>query len=163
VPKIKTTLKDPDIDYRLLDERGATEQRARRPMQSPIDYARSRGQITAIQHATGERIYAHWCFGFGPLVRSPDLDNVVTNFAGKDHAAKTESQEHHRRKLINAFDKVGDRRASVLRQAIIQEIPFVEIGRGLGWRDRERALGEALMAAREGLDILCREWGITST
>lgn len=161
--RIKTSLREPSIDNRLLDERGPTFERQQRAMAPPIVYAHAKGQLTHAQYAAGQKLYMHWINGFGPGMRTPDFDAVRISFAPSDHAAKSIQQEHHRDRVHQAAQLLGELKFGVIKQAVCEEIPFAEIGAGMGYRDREYALSKALTEARNGLDILCKEWGIQST
>ena len=161
--KLKTTLKDPDIDYRLLDERGPTTERLQKAREAPIVLAHAKGQIDRAQFSAAQKFYAHWfksglCEHYGTI----DLTRV---FAGGDASAmpKTELQAVHRSLFRHALEVLKAEKSWVLQQVVCREIPFAEVGQAMGYRDREWGLAKAVNAARSGLDILCREWGIQST
>lgn len=161
--KPKTSLKEPTIDNRLLDERGPTAERLTRSMRSPLEYAEERGQITKIQAAAGHKFYAHWykgglCEHYGTI----DLTRV---FGGTESSGmpKSELQAFHRSTFRKALEVLKAERSWVLQQLICNETPAVDIGYALGAKKRETALGKALSLTRDGLDTLCVEWGIEST
>jgi len=163
VSKPKTSLKEPTIDNRLLDERGPTIERLTRAMRSPLEYAQDRGQITHAQYAAGQKFYTHWykgglCEHYGTL----DLSRV---FGGGDISGmpKSELQAFHRHSFRKALELLKAEKSWALQQLICNETPAVEIGFAMGARKRETALGKALSVVRDGLDMLCVEWDIQST
>ncbi len=168
--KPTTSLLEPTIDNRLLDDRGPTNERLQRSVQAPLQLAHSRGQIDRAQFAAGQKFYGHWfksglCERFGSI----DLTRV---FAGADPSlmARTELQASHRWALRYALTALGWRqdmpvpqKCFVLQHFIFNEETLGSIGAAMGYRDRETGSRKALGVARDGLSTLCREWGIQST
>lgn len=160
--KPKTTLKEPTIDNRLLDERGPTPEWHQRRREAPIVLAHSKSQITHAQFAAGQRFYEHWfkgglCEHYG----TPDMDRIY----GTGEATgmpKSELQAHHRRLFRGALEEL-QQRAWVLERIICQEMPIPEVGHLLGWNTRNQAFAAAMESLRIGLDVLCARWGIEST
>ncbi len=161
--KPTTSLLEPTIDNRLLDDRGPTNERLQRSVQAPLQLAHSRGQIDRAQFAAGQKFYGHWfksglCERFGSI----DLTRV---FAGADPSlmARTELQASHRWALRHALQMLNGHKSYVLQQFILHEQTLNDIGAAMGYRDRETGSRKALGVARDGLSTLCREWGIQST
>ena len=159
--KLKLTLKEPDIDNRLLDERGPTKEWTDKARGSPINNAVERRQINRTQYAAAQKFYAHWfksglCEHFGTI----DLARVFGGEGSSAGMPKTELQAFHRSCYRRAVEYVGKNRAWLLTAVVCHEEPVVDMGHCLGFRDRETALGKALTMLRESLDILAKEWGL---
>ncbi len=77
--------------------------------------------------------------------------------------AATELQAVNRHTLRRALEILKAEKSRVLQQFICHEATLVDIGAALGYRDRETGFRHALGIARNGLGVLCREWGIEST
>jgi hypothetical protein len=160
--KPKTSLKEPDIDNRLIDERGPTREWIEKSRESPINHAVNRGQISRVQFAAAEKFRGHWyksglCEHFGTI----DFGRV---FGGENDGAgmaKTELQAAHRfsfRKAVKALKG----HAPAVTAIVCAEQPIIEWGYQMGYRKREKALSKALQAFRGSMDILCREWGLST-
>ncbi len=160
--KLKTSLKEPDIDNRLIDERGPTHEWIEKSRESPIDHAVARGQISRVQFAAAEKFRGHWyksglCEHFGTI----DFGRV---FGGENDSAgmpKTELQASHRYSFRKAIAALG-KKAPAVTAIVCAEQPIIEWGYHMGYRDRETALSRALEALRDSMDILCREWGLST-
>lgn len=173
--KLKTTLKDPDIDSRLLDERGRTRERMDKAWQSPIDGALIRRQITRAQYAAAQKYYAHWYkSGLSEHFGTIDLERPFGGGSESAGMPKTELQAVHRKQRIAALKALkawafpertdeGIQRAWVLDKIVCSEEPIVNVGYLLGTARRDTARNRALSLLADGLDILCREWHIKST
>ena len=164
MPRLKTTLKEPNIDYRLLDERGPTAERLQKSRESPINLAHAKGQITRSQYAAAQKFYTHWfkgglCENYGNI----DLTRVFGSSADFSGMAKSELQAFHRDCYRRAIELLKAQKSFILQRVICVEIQLVEIGAALGFRHREWGRNKALSILRDGLDILCREWGLFET
>ncbi len=157
------SLREPTIDNRLLDERGPTAERLTKSRDAPLNLAHSKGQIDRAQYAAGQKFYGHW-FKSGLCERYGTID-LTRVFSGAEASImpRTELQASHRWALRHALEVLKAEKSRVLQQFICQEHTLSEIGAALGYRDRETGFGRALGIARDGLTILCREWGIEST
>ncbi len=161
--KLKTSLKEPDIDNRLIDERGPTREWVEKSRESPINHAVARGQISRVQFAAAEKFRGHWyksglCEHFGTI----DFGRV---FGGENDGAgmpKTELQFVNRVSFRKAVHALGGERAPRVIAIVCEEQPIIEWGYRIGYRDRETALSWALKAFRNSMDILCREWGLST-
>ena len=162
MPKPITSLLEPTIDNRLLDDRGPTTERLQRSRESPLVAAHSKRQIDRAQYAAGQKFYGHW-FKSGLCERYGSID-LTRIFAGADPSlmARTELQASHRWALRHALEVLKAEKSYVLQQFICHEQPLSDIGAAMGYRDREWGFGKALGIARAGLAILCKEWGIES-
>ena len=160
--KLKTTLKDPDIDYRLLDERGPTPERLQRNRTPPIELAHSKGQIDRAQYGAALRLWGHWIkSGIAGQLPTCNLEWVP---AGGDRIPITEIQEGNRGQYRRAIAAISNERArSVVIQVVCGEVTPIEVGHALGYKHRDWARAHALALLTDGLDVLCRMWNITST
>lgn len=162
--KLKTTLKDPDIDSRLLDERGPTRERMDKAWQSPIDGALIRRQITRAQYAAAQKYYVHWYkSGLSEHFGTIDLERPFGGGSESAGMPKTELQAIHRELWRAAVSVLGQQRAWILDRIVCNEEPIVTVGYLLGTGRRDTARNRALSLLADGLDILCREWQIKST
>ena len=163
MPKPTISLREPNIDNRLLDERGPTIERLQKARESPLNLAHSKGQIDRAQYAAGQKFYGHWfksglCERFGTI----DLTRVFSG-AAPSLMPRTELQAGHRWALRHALEVLKAQKSYVLQQFICHEQRLSDIGAAMGYRDREWGFGKALGVARDGLNILRKEWGIEST
>jgi hypothetical protein len=158
---IKTTLKEPNIDYRLVDERGPTAERLLKTRESPINLAHSKGQITRFQYAAAQKFYLHWfkgglCESYGNI----DLTRVLGNSGEFSGMAKTYLQASHRKILRRALELLMAEKSKILQDVILAEKSLVEVGYSIGYKDRDWSRAHVLRLLRQGLDLLCHEWGI---
>lgn len=175
VGKIRVALDEFKPDLRLVDERGATDERRRRAgdqvfldamsrqhmRDSPINVALSRGQINSSQYTAGMKFYNHWYrAGLVENFGSSDLNRVFGGDGGGAGMARTEAQAFHRQRYRQAVERVGLRGSWVLERVICREVSFEETGRELGWNNRPQAVACAVQLTRDALDALCKDWGI---
>ncbi len=156
--KLKTSLKEPDIDNRLIDERGPTREWVEKSRKSPVEYAADRGQISRLQSVAAERFRFHW-EGAGMRGRIGTINFDLVSGVGNEDP--TDSYLRH----IHAFNKAVTalgKRAPAVTAIVCDEQPIIEWGYHMGFRDRETALSRALEALRDSMDILCREWGLST-
>ena len=172
--KIKQTLDDFKPDSRLVDERGATDERlekaaehvfrddsGRRHMRdSTLEIALSKKQISSRQYNGAQKFYNHWFRGglsenFGSI----NFCMVFTGFGPSDGLARSEQQTFHRQSYFNAMKWLG-KRAWIAHDIVIRERPFEEVGRKMGWNNRPQAMAAGVESTRTLLDKLCDEWGI---
>lgn len=174
--KIKTAIPDFRPDPRLLDERGATEQRFRHAegamdigdtglvsaRDTPLERAYARRVITGGQYHAGVKFRLHWRNGgLAPSLNSIDLNRIFSNDMGSfSHMAKTEAQAGHRLRFRAALRSIGQKGAHVLYYMICLEEPLDKIGSSLGWNNKVQGIAAAIEIARSSLDILCHDWGI---
>ena len=162
--KLKTTLRNPDIDDRLLDERGPTRERMDKAWQSPIDGALIRRQITRAQYAAAQKYYTHWYkSGLSEHFGTIDLERPFGGGCEPSGMPKTELQAIHRELWRIAVEKLGPHRTRIVERIVCREEPIVSVGFSLGTVRRDTARNRALSLLADGLDILCREWQIKST
>ena len=164
MPKPITSLLEPTIDNRLLDDRGPTVERMQRSRESPLVAAYSKRQIDRAQYAAGQKFYGHWSKSWiAERYGSVDLTKLPGNYwRGPTFSEVQEGHEFAFRKALELLQT--EKFASyVLRHFICEESPLADIGAAMGYRDREWGFGKALGIARVGLAILCKEWGIEST
>jgi hypothetical protein len=170
--KIKTALEDFQPDIRLLDERGPTNERARRG-DNPISTALHKGQITPGQYATAQKLYTHWFHGgCAGTVHSKDLSAVFVSFRPTDGLATTEWAAFHRRSFLNAIQALNESKNPkylyVVPRVVLWDEPIETVTEGLRniinmrWRNRPQSFVVAVEALRDGLDLLGREWGIST-
>src|SRR5690348_17270066 len=138
MPKPKTTLKDPDIDYRLLDERGVSSERLRRQVDPPLEQARAKGQINGVQYHAGERFRHYWLAGrVTGKWGSNNWDGIPGSGWSGHRLAVTEFQGLMRGRLIKALELLRAEKSKALQDFIGKETPIVEIGFSMGYRDTE--------------------------
>ena len=160
--KLKTTLKDPDIDYRLLDERGATAERLQRNRTPPIELAHAKGQIDRAQYGAALRLWTHWAKS-GMMGQIPTC-NLEWVPAGSERVPITEVQEGNRWQYRKALAAITNEKArDVVIQVVCGDVTPVEVGHALGYKDRDWARHHAVTLMRDGLNVLCDMWNITST
>lgn len=162
--KIKTRVDEFVPDFRLIDERGPTRERARKLCPSPISAALEAEKITRDQALAAEKYYKHWHqSGMVASLPSIDLDRV---FGGEGFQVmpKTETQAFHRDRYRKARaeieEKCGDVSRWVLEQIVCHERGFTEIGAIFGHKNRTRAAQVAFDLLKPPLNILVKEWGI---
>ena len=160
--KIKTTLKDPDIDYRLLDERGPTSERLQRNRTPPIELAHSKGQIDRAQYGAALKLRGHWIkSGMAGQMPAISLEWIP---AGGEKLAITEVQERNRWQYRRAIASITNEKAkSVVIQVVCGEATPVEVGHALGYKDRDYARMHAIGFLKDALNTLSNVWNITST
>ena len=170
--KIKTTLEDFKPDSRLVDERGPTPERTKRG-ERPIVAALHKGQITPGQFAASEKLYTHWFHGgCAGTVHSKDLTAVFVSFQPTDGLAQTEWGAFHRSSFLNAIQLLRTSRNPkylyVVPRVVLWDEPLDAVTEGLRsvinmrWRSRPQSFVVAVEALRDGLDLLGREWGIST-
>jgi hypothetical protein len=59
-------------------------------------------------------------------------------------------------------DRLGKVKARWAEAIICDECPIIEWGYEMGYRKRETALSRGLDGLRTSLNILCREWGLST-
>ena len=179
--KIKTALIEPEIDQRLVDERGPTAERMKGAefevgdsgvltiRQSPVERAFARGTLTARQLDASERFYAHWRRAqLDGSPQSPDLDRVLGQ-GSPERMCRTEAEAasfHVIGRLTgiirlkrDAAGERGDHTVQVLELIVCRENTFAQAGQIIGFRGaaaESRALGHL----RGALNILIDEWGL---
>ncbi len=156
--KFKTSLKEPDIDNRLIDERGPTHEWVEKFRKSPIEYAADRGQISRLQSVAAERFRYHWeGAGMRGRIGAINFDRV----SGVGNEEPTDSYLRHISAFNSAVTVLGNR-ATHFMKIVCDEHPIIEWGYEMGYRKRQTQLWKGLEALRESLDILCREWGLST-
>lgn len=179
--KPKTSLKEPDVDNRLLDERGATLERLTKAdfeqgdtgvitiRQSPIDRAVRRGTFTEQQRRAAEKLYMHWYrASMAGTVGSADPLRIFGSENDFSRLCATESSEFHWSTIQRAMRSVrekmddagfrGDHAVRLLELIICREISFAEAGQMIGFAGTAAEV-MARTYMRGNLNILIAEWG----
>lgn len=184
--KIKTALIEPELDQRLVDERGPTLERVKQASwghidigdsgvitirQSPIERAVRRGTFTERQGQAAEKFYQHWFrAGLAGSMGSADPLKVFSTSMDFSRLCKTEMGEFHWFRVKEALatidekmDAAGfrsDHAKSLMWLIICQEIPFEEAGYKIGFGDKDAAKTMARTYMRANLNILIAAWGL---
>ena len=179
--KPKTSLKEPDIDNRLLDDRGPTHERLRRAAfeisdsgtiivrQSPIDRAVSRGDLSDQKGRAAQKLYDHW-YGAGMAGTIGSADPLKIFGTGNDFGrlCATERAENHWRAYCNALKAVrramdapgmGMDAVKLLDLVVCREIPFAEAAH-MVWGAGRKAEANAMKLIEGALRVLVLEWGL---
>jgi hypothetical protein len=179
--KPKTSLKEPDIDNRLLDDRGPTAQRLARTdfeigdlgtitvRQSPIDRAVKRGVINEQQGRAAEKLYNHWYrAGMAGTIGSADPLKIFGSNNDFTKLCATEGAEFHWRAFSNALKSVrrdmdpagmGMDAVRLLDLVVCRETPFAEAAQ-IVWGPGRKAENRATILVRGALRVLVLEWGL---
>ncbi len=180
--KIKQALAEPNIDQRLVDERGPTAERVRGAefdvgdsgvitfRQSPIERGMKRGTFTERQWVASEKLYAHWIrAGLAGSVGSSDPLKIFATTMDFSRLFASEVAEANARAVRNAFRAVwqgvdaGGQRADhacvVLRLMVFDELPLCDAGQAIGFLGKKAEI-MALTLVRSALNILIKEWGL---
>ena len=180
--KPKTSLKEPDVDNRLIDERGPTRLRLCRTefdigdtgvitvKQAPIERAVKRGTFTEQQGRAAEKFYMHWYRA--SMAGSMGSADPLKIFGSNNDFARlcsTEAAEQHWRILNRALRSVreridgagarGDYAIRLLEYIVCREIPFEEAGQKIGFQGKAAEI-MARTWLRSALNILIDEWGL---
>ena len=178
MPKIREAIEDFRPDFRLVDERGPTKERARFAANdihfddkhrryfrdTTIERALTRKVITAGQYTAANKFYLHWYrAGLSENLGSIDLTRIFSSDPGMMVGmAKTESQAFHRQQYRCATQKIGVKGSLVVEAVVCRDKTLEQVGYQLGWQHKMQAIAAATESLREKLDLLCSEWGIDS-
>lgn len=183
--KIKTTLKEPTIDNRLLDDRGPTWELLQkidviqsdtgtisiRVQQSPIERAVARGTISEQHGRAAAKFYHHWRRSGCSSIPS-NWKSEVAPGGGTEHIpmAKTELEAFDRRQIRRAIDAIHENMdrcgmsndaIKLLFSVVCDEFPFEAAGKLIWPRMGENAAGaRAITYVRGALRVLSIEWGV---
>lgn len=169
--KIKQALDDFKPDFRLLDERGPTPERLRHG-DSPIVVALNKKQITPGEFSAAQKLYAHWFHGGrAGTTHSKDLTSVFVSFDPKSGGMpSSEWAEFHRKSFLNGIEILrkmqNPKYLYVVPRVVLWEEPIDRVTDGLRqvihiqWNNRPQASVVTILALRDGLDKLGREWGL---
>lgn len=182
--KIKTTLKEPDIDNRLLDDRGPTWELLQkvdyiksdsgiislRVQQSPIERAVARGTISEQHGRAAAKFYHHWRrSGCGVFPTNWKADPSPGGTAEHIPMAASEIEAFDRRQIRRAIGAIHDAmdRCGMSRDAlkllfltVCDEIPFERAGQMVFAINNISAGTLALRYVRSALRVLSIEWGM---
>lgn len=173
--KIREKIEEFVPDQRLVDERGATEQRYRiaegqafiadtgaiHLRDSPIERALTKKILTREQGEAAQKYYIHWYRGgMAGVIGSHDVLKVFGGDNNFSHMASTENALFHRQRYWQAAKSLKERRAP-FEAVVLHEKPFEAMGAEyLGWKNRPQAYAGAIEYVRGILDTLCGDWGI---
>lgn len=172
--KIKQALEDFTPDERLIDERGATEQRYRMAeghafvsdtgamhfRDSPIERAITKKILTREQGEAAQKYYTHWYRGgMAGQIGSHDVLKVFGTSANFDNLSASDSALFHRQRYWLAIKALGKDRED-FEAVVLRDTPFIELGHRRGWKDEKQARAVGTQFIREWLDWFCEEWGI---
>lgn len=183
--KIKTTLKEPTLDNRLLDDRGPTWELLQkvdyvqshtgtislRVQQSPIERAVARGTISEQHGRAAAKFYHHWRRS-GSLTLPSNWKSELSPGGSSEHIpmARTELEAFDRRTIRNALaaihaamDRCGMSLDAIrlLFSVVCDEMPFERAGKEVWPRMGENAAGaRAITYIRGALRTLTIEWGL---
>lgn len=162
--KLKEAIIEHRADPRLIDERGATQERLRKIRPNPINLALAMDKITAKQGRAAEKLYKHWHMG-GMVERIPSVElDKVFGGDGFSLMPASENQAFHRDRYRKAKAKVefelGGLSFWTLEQIVCYEKSFTEVGAIWGHKGRTRAAQVAHAILIPSLNLLAREWGI---
>lgn len=182
MPKPKTSLKEPAIDNRLLDERGPTKERLARTdfdigdtgtitvRQSPIERAVKRGTFTERQGRAAEKFYMHWYrASLAGTIGSADPLKIFSSDGDHSRLCSTEMAEFHYNRVTEALSMIGskmdgagfrkDHAVKLMELVVCRETPFLEAGQTIGFSGTAaETMARAYM--RGNLNILIEEWGL---
>jgi len=179
--KIKTALIEPEIDQRLVDERGPTAERMRGTefevgdsgvltiRQDPIQRAFARRTLTRRQLDAAEEYRKHWELAqLDGSPQSPDLDRVIGQGSPErlcrtdQEVASFEKIGRARRAIREKRDAAGERgdyTIQVLELIVCWGETFADAGRVVEYGAKYMERG-ALGHLRGALNILIDEWGL---
>lgn len=181
--RIKVSLKEPDIDNRLLDERGPTKQRLAKTgfdigdtgtitiRQSPVERGVKRGTLTEQQGTAAQKFYMHWYRAqLAGTIGSSDPLKVFSTVNDFSRLRRTEASAFHYWALIRATTAVhnrmengktkGDHAVGILSAVVLHEYSLEKAGRAVMELSGTPALVMAGDLLRRSLDILIEEWGL---
>ena len=182
--KPKTTLKEPNLDNRLLDDRGPTAEFLQkvnyvqsdtgvislRIQQSPIERAVARGTISEQHGRAAGKFYHHWRRS-GCASLASNWKSEVAPAGNSEHIpmAKTELEAFDRSQIRraldaihNAMDRCGMSNDAIklLFLTVCDEVPFEKAGQMVFPVNDISAGTLALRYVRSALRVLSFEWGV---
>ena len=179
--KLKTSLKEPSLDNRLLDERGPTKERLARTdfevsdtgiirvQPHPIDRALKRHLINDQQWQAARKLYEHWYEAkMAGTVGSPDPLKIFGTSNDFGRLCETEKAENHWKAYCRALKAVrrdmdaagmGMDAVKLLDLVVCRETPFAEAAQ-LVWGAGRKAENKATILVRGALRVLVLEWGL---
>jgi hypothetical protein len=131
-------------------------------IQSPLERAARRGDITPKQFDALTKFVHHWYHGrVAETVSSVDLNRIFasdpSNFS---HMPKTERQSFHRKRWREAIDVMSHQTGIVVESVALRENTLELSGYCIGYASKPKAIAGALAKLREGADQLVRLWGL---
>jgi hypothetical protein len=131
-------------------------------IQSPLERAARRGDLTPKQFDALTKFVHHWYHGrMAGSVASLDLDRVFasdpSNFSG---LARTERQSFHRKRWREAIDAMSHQTGIVVENVVLRENSLEIAGYCIGYASKPKAIAGALAKLREGADQLVKLWGM---
>lgn len=178
----KYTLKEPQIDNRLIDERGPTAERMRgvdyevgdtgilRVNQSPIERAIARGDINRQQGEAARNLYRVW-YNAQMLGSTGSADPLKIFGTTPDYTrfCATEWAETNWQILVRALGAIrkkmdgagqGMDAVKLLDLVVFQEIPFTQAGfKVFSVKSPSQAAALAKHVIQKALRVLVFEWG----
>ena len=170
--KTKPRRQAPDLDQRARPtperlrhangdvEVGTGAERVVTMRDSPLERARARGVITALQYDAGVKFRHHW-YHAGMAGTFPSPADMSRVFGGGEAGAgmpRSEGEAFHRQQYRMAVEAAGKTGSMVLTMVCGQEEPLDRIGHFLGWGSRAEAIVAATERLRAALDDLIRVW-----
>ena len=177
--KPKTSLKEPDVDNRLLDERGPTPERLGRTDfeigdtgiirvgERPIDRAVRCRTINEQQGRAADKLYDHWYrAGMAGTIGSADPLKIFGSTNDFTKLCATEAAETHWRIWCNALKAVrrdmdpagmGMDAVRLLDLVVCRETPFAEAAQ-IVWGPGRKAENRATILVKGALRVLVLEW-----
>lgn len=181
--KPKTSLKEPDLDNRLIDERGPTKERLIRAeydigdsgtltiRESPVSRSIRSKTLNPQQRRAAEKLYAHWYgSGMAGTIGSADLNKIFGTASDFTRLYASESAQSHLQSYNNAIrvvrrdmDPAGQGMDAVrlLELIVLQEIPFEQAGQAV-WPNagQSKATTLAIDRVQKALRVLVIEWDL---
>jgi hypothetical protein len=181
VSKPKTSLKEPTLDNRLLDDRGPTKERLKRTdfeigdsgilkvLPTPIDRAFKRDIINSQQREAARKFYEHWYeAGMAGTIGCADPNKIFGTANNFSHICSTEWGEINAAELRRAIKAVrenmdaagmGIDAVRLLDLVVCRETPFAEAAQVV-WGAGRKAENRATILVRGALRVLVLEWGL---
>lgn len=174
--KVTTALDEFKPDPKLIDERGATNERMQKVgddfdrgdvgrvtvRNAPLERALRREIINEKQYNALAKFRHHW-FNAGLVGSISTIDpnhifaSDISSFTGM---AKTEAQAFHRQRYREGVNSLGMRRSYVVEWAVCREETLEKVGYGLGWSNKSQATAAATEMLKDGADVLVVLWQV---
>jgi hypothetical protein len=128
---------------------------------SPFERLEARGVLTDRQVTAGTKYRTHWHRGGLQAHFSAVRMDGVFGGEGLKGLPSSEVALHHREQYRVAVQDLGVKLSLVVEDICCREIEPADVGRKLGWNSDPQGRAVATELLKEGLDRLCKLWGVT--